>query len=260
MGLGMKASNLAQNHARQFGRAAVAPPEKTRRVQGVFDSVAAKYDVMNDAMSLGWHRVWKRIFTGMVGARDGMDVLDLAGGTGDITRAMHRMAPSARYTVCDLTPAMMEVGKKRLWNAGIAGVNWVQGDAADLPFDDGMFDRVVISFGLRNVTFLDRALTEARRVLRPGGKFYCLEFTTLPHAGAQKIYEVYNRVLIPQLGAMIAGDRASYDYLIESIARFPAAPDLCDMMRAAGFAAPDYRYLTGGIVAAHWGTNQPKLR
>jgi len=253
MGLEMKAANLTQKHAQSFGHAAVTPLEKTRRVRGVFENVAAKYDVMNDAMSLGWHRVWKRIFVGMIAVRDGMDVLDLAGGTGDITRAMHARAPGAHYTVCDLTPAMMDVGKKRLWNAGIAGVAWITGDAAALPFADNSFDRIVISFGLRNVTYLDRALAQAHRVLRPGGKFYCLEFTTLPHAGAQKIYELYNRVLIPQLGQMIAGDRASYDYLIESIARFPTAPDLAEMMRGTGFAAPQYRYLTGGIVAVHWG-------
>jgi len=257
MGLGMKAAHLTQKHAQSFGQAAVTPLEKTQRVRDVFENVAAKYDVMNDAMSLGWHRVWKRIFVGMIAARNGMDILDLAGGTGDITRAMHARAPDARYTVCDLTPAMMEVGKKRLWNVGIAGVNWVQGDAADLPFDDHSFDLVVISFGLRNVTYLDRALAQAHRVLRPGGKFYCLEFTTLPHAGAQKTYELYNRVLIPQLGQMIAGDRASYNYLIESIARFPAAPDLAEMMHAVGLTALQYKYLTGGIVVVHSGKKNP---
>lgn len=250
MGLDMK---NATSHAHSFGAASVAPPQKTRRVRGVFESVAQKYDVMNDAMSLGWHRVWKKIFVSMVGARDGMRVLDLAGGTGDITRAMHGHAPHAHYTVCDLTPAMMAVGKKRLWNAGIAGVEWVTGDAAALPFDDATFDRVVISFGLRNVTYLDKALHEARRVLRPGGRFYCLEFSTLPHAGAQRLYEAYNRFVIPQLGAAIAGDRASYDYLIESIARFPAAPELAAMMADAGFTAVDFKRLSGGIVAVHWG-------
>ncbi|HCM83084.1 MAG TPA: bifunctional demethylmenaquinone methyltransferase/2-methoxy-6-polyprenyl-1,4-benzoquinol methylase UbiE [Rhodospirillaceae bacterium] len=238
----------------QFGQQTVAAPmEKTRRVRGVFESVAAKYDLMNDVMSLGWHRLWKRIFVGMVSPQNGMDILDLAGGTGDITKLMHRPAPRANYTVCDLTPEMMAVGKKRLLNAGIANVNWIAGDAAQLPFKNNSFDRVVISFGLRNVTYLDRALAEIRRVLKPGGKFYCLEFTTLPHAGAQKIYETYNRVLIPQLGGMIAGNRASYDYLIESINRFPDALTLTDMMREAGFHAPQYRYLTGGIVAVHEG-------
>jgi demethylmenaquinone methyltransferase/2-methoxy-6-polyprenyl-1,4-benzoquinol methylase len=247
------AKNITSRHAQSFGRAAVAPAEKTARVRGVFDSVATKYDVMNDAMSLGWHRVWKHIFTAQIGAAGGMDILDLAGGTGDITRALHRRAPGAHYTVCDLTPAMMAVGKQRLWNAGITGVNWVVGDAADLPFKNNSFDRVVISFGLRNVTYLDKALAEARRVLRPGGKFFCLEFTTLPHAGAQRMYELYNQFLIPRLGEMIAGDRASYDYLIESIARFPSAPALEDMMTEAGFDGAVYQYLTGGIVAVHWG-------
>lgn len=248
-------TNASLKHSQSFGRQPVQPPEKTRRVRGVFESVAAKYDLMNDLMSLGWHRLWKRIFAEMVGPRGGMDILDLAGGTGDITRLMHRRAPRANYTVCDLTPEMMQVGKKRLLNAGIANVNWVAGDAAQLPFPDRSFDRVTISFGLRNVTYLDRALREAKRVLKTGGKFYCLEFTTLPHQGAQKIYEAYNRVLIPQLGQMIAGDKASYDYLIESIERFPDAPTLTGMMRDAGFRAPQYRYLTGGIVAVHWGTN-----
>jgi len=222
-------------------------------VRGVFENVARKYDLMNDAMSLGWHRVWKKLFVGRVAPRNGMEILDLAGGTGDITRLMHRRAPGAHYTVCDLTPDMMTVGKTRLLNAGIAGVEWVTGDAAALPFANEQFDRIVISFGLRNVTFLDRALREAYRTLKPGGEFWCLEFTTLPHAGAQKIYETYNRVLIPQLGQMIAQDRASYDYLIESIARFPDAPALADLMRAAGFAAPRYQYMTGGIVAVHSG-------
>ncbi len=253
----MKKSNLAENitsrHAQSFGRAAVAPAEKTQRVQGVFDSVAAKYDVMNDAMSLGWHRVWKHIFTAQIAAANGMDILDLAGGTGDITRALHARAPKANYTVCDLTPAMMAVGKQRLYNRGIAGVQWIQGDAAKLPFKNNSFDRVVMSFGLRNVTYLDRALSEIRRVLKPDGKFFCLEFTTLPHAGAQRVYELYNQFLIPRLGEMIAGDRASYDYLIESIARFPSAPDLAEMMRDTGFHAAKYQYLTGGIVAVHSG-------
>ena len=252
MGLAM-ANRTAQKHATEFGFQAVAPREKTGRVRGVFENVAQKYDLMNDAMSLGWHRLWKRIFVGTVAPRNGMDILDLAGGTGDITCAMHRHAPHAQYTVCDLTPEMMAVGKKRLLNQGIAGVEWVVGDAAALPFADSSFDLITISFGLRNVTYLDRALTEAYRTLKPGGKFYCLEFSTLPHDGAQKIYELYNRVLIPKLGEMIAGDRASYDYLIESIARFPAAPDLCAMMHEAGFTAPQFKYLTGGIVAVHWG-------
>lgn len=246
-------SSRAARHANEFGFAAVRPEEKTRRVRGVFENVAAKYDLMNDLMSLGWHRLWKRIFVGMVAPQNDMRILDLAGGTGDITRLMHRRAPLADFTVCDLTPEMMQVGKKRLLNAGIANVNWVTGDAAKLPFADNSFDRITISFGLRNVTFLDQALSEAMRVLAPGGKFYCLEFTTLPHQGAQKIYETYNRVLIPQLGQMIAGDRASYDYLIESINRFPDAPTLTEMMTEAGFTAPQHRYLTGGIVAVHQG-------
>lgn len=247
-------SSLAARHANEFGFTAVhSPEEKTRRVRGVFENVAAKYDLMNDLMSLGWHRLWKRIFVGMVQPQNDMCILDLAGGTGDITKLMHRRAPHAQYTVCDLTPEMMQVGKKRLLNCGITNVNWVTGDAAKLPFADNSFDRITISFGLRNVTHLDDALREAMRVLRPGGKFYCLEFTTLPHTGAQKIYETYNRVLIPQLGQMIAGDRASYDYLIESINRFPDAPTLTEMMHDAGFMAPQHRYLTGGIVAVHWG-------
>lgn len=250
----MGKNTIAQKHAAEFGRVAVVPPEKTARVRGVFHSVAAKYDVMNDLMSLGWHRVWKHIFVNMVGARDGMRVLDLAGGTGDITRAMHRRAPGAHYTVCDLTPAMMAIGKKRLWNTGITGVEWVQGDAADLPFESAQFDRVVISFGLRNVTYLDKALQEARRVLKPGGKFYCLEFSTIPNAPAQRMYELYNRMMIPALGEMIAGDRASYDYLIESIARFPAAPELAEMMREAGFTNVNFKRLSGGIVAVHAGS------
>jgi demethylmenaquinone methyltransferase/2-methoxy-6-polyprenyl-1,4-benzoquinol methylase len=249
----MQTKKLAEKHAHEFGFQSVAPDEKTGRVRDVFASVAQKYDLMNDLMSLGWHRLWKRIFVHAVGARDGMDVLDLAGGTGDITRLMHGRAPHARYTVCDLTPDMMAVGKDRLYNRGIAGVNWVVGDAAKLPFADSSFDRVVISFGLRNVTFLDKALREARRVLRPGGQFFCLEFTTLPHAAAQRLYETYNKILIPQLGEWIAGDRASYDYLIESINRFPAAPDLASMMQDAGFSQVGFRHLTGGIVAMHWG-------
>lgn len=253
MGLVMRKNNLATRHATEFGQQTVAPAEKTTRVRGVFDSIARKYDVMNDVMSLGWHRLWKHLLVGMIDAQNGMDILDLAGGTGDITRAMHQRAPDANYTVCDLTPAMMEVGKKRLWNKGITGVQWVTGDAAALPFKDNAFDRVVISFGLRNVTYLDRALREACRVLKPGGKFFCLEFTTLPHAGAQKIYETYNRILIPQMGEWIAKDRASYDYLIESIARFPDAPALAELMNDCGFKMTNYIYLTGGIVAVHQG-------
>ncbi len=248
-------SPLASRHSNEFGHTRVTPTEKTQRVQGVFQNIARNYDIMNDAMSLGLHRLWKRGFVTLVQPRAGEIILDVAGGTGDIARLMHTASHGAtNITVCDLTENMVRVGRDRLLDKnGITDIQWSVGNAENLPFPDHHFDVYTIAFGLRNVTHLDKALREARRVLKPTGRFYCLEFSRLPNAALQKLYSAYSHQLIPRLGQLIAKDKDSYQYLVESIERFPAPDALCNLMRAAGFTSAQYRQLSGGIVAVHWG-------
>ena len=219
-----------------FGYEAVGAGEKTGRVRGVFSSVAGKYDLMNDLMSLGIHRLWKRVLLRAIAPVAGEQILDVAGGTGDIALSiLKRTQGKARVTVCDLTPAMLTAGRARALDTGWRNaIEWVEGDAADLPFADRSFDAYNISFGLRNVARIDDALREAARVLKPGGRFTCLEFAPVEAKGLKEIYDLYSFTVLPWLGEKIAGDRASYQYLAESIRQFPAPDALAVRLERAG--------------------------
>ncbi|MDH3231144.1 MAG: class I SAM-dependent methyltransferase [Alphaproteobacteria bacterium] len=234
-----------------FGFREVPADEKARLVRDVFDSVASRYDLMNDLMSLGIHRLWKSEFIDMLRPRHNMHLLDVAGGTGDIAfRFLER--GGGRVTVCDLTEEMVTVGRNRAIDRGIVcGVDWIVGDAEALPIADTSVDAYSIAFGLRNVTRIDRALEEARRVLKPGGRFLCLEFSRLAWPWLEPLYDRYSFSVLPALGQWVVGDRESYEYLAESIRRFPAQDDLAARITAAGLAQVTYRNLSGGIAAIH---------
>jgi demethylmenaquinone methyltransferase / 2-methoxy-6-polyprenyl-1,4-benzoquinol methylase len=234
-----------------FGAEQVTPEEKTRRVAGVFSTVAPRYDVMNDLMSLGLHRVLKRISIEMSGARPGHRVLDLAGGTGDLTALYARtVGRSGRVVLADINAAMLVVGRDRLFDAGIANVSFSQADAEALPFPDDCFHCVSIGFGLRNVTDKDRALIEMQRVLRPGGRLVVLEFSKPTHPLIGSAYAAFQR-LWPPVGRLVTGEAAPYRYLVESIQRHPEQKVLKLMMCDAGFEDVAYENLLGGIVAIH---------
>jgi len=238
-----------------FGFERVAVSAKTERVRRVFESVADNYDVMNDLMSLGMHRLWKRYAVQVSGVKRGGAVLDLAGGTGDCARLyLDRVGATGDVTVCDINGAMLRRGRDRLLDAGrAAGLRFVQADAERLPFRDAGFDCVNIAFGLRNVTRREAALADMRRVLRWGGSAIILEFSrvTLPHLA--RLYERWSFEVIPALGELVAGDRDSYRYLVESIRMFPDQAALKTMMEAAGFGRVESFNLSGGIVAVHRG-------
>lgn len=238
-----------------FGFRDVPEADKAGLVRGVFTSVASKYDVMNDAMSLGVHRIWKDAMADWLAPRQGMEILDLAGGTGDIAfRMLKRMKGDGHVTVCDLTESMLVEGRKRAEATGFAdNLGWVTGDAMKLPFASGSFDAVTMAFGIRNVTRMEDCLSEIYRVLRPGGRFLCLEFSHIPEAGLQKLYDLYSFNVIPKLGKMIAGDADSYQYLVESIRNFPDQDTFVARIRAAGFGQVKYRNLSLGIAALHSG-------
>ena len=238
-----------------FGDRPVDAAEKPGLVRGVFDSVAQRYDLMNDLMSGGVHRLWKRTMIDRLVPKGGEHFLDVAGGTGDIAfRILERTGRAAHVTVCDLTPAMLEVGRDRAIDRGILdGIDWVTGDAENLPFESATMDGCTIAFGLRNVTHPDRALAEMQRVLKPGGRFLCLEFSHVVLPGLRDVYAAYSRAVLPTLGAIVARDRGSYEYLVESIRRFPAQETLAAMMRTAGFDLVSWRNLSGGIAALHVG-------
>lgn len=236
-----------------FGFASVPRGEKSRKVREVFDSVARRYDVMNDLMSLGVHRLWKREFVGMMDPRPGRMLLDLAGGTGDISFRW-RMAGGGPVLMTDINEQMLLVGRERAEARGlIGGISFAVTDAEALPLADRSVERVSIAFGLRNCTDKDRVLAEARRVLKPGGRFFCLEFSRLQVAVAQPLYERWSFAALPAIGERVAKDRASYQYLAESIRTFPDQETLAGMMRRAGLARVAYRNLTGGIAAIHSG-------
>lgn len=237
-----------------FGYRQVPEDAKAGMVHGVFSSVAAKYDLMNDVMSGGVHRLWKAAMMDWLAPRDGQRLLDVAGGTGDIAFRFLDRAPAAEAVVVDLTEAMLEAGRKRA-EAGLraAQLDWVVGDAMALPFPDNSFDRYTISFGIRNVTRIGDALAEAFRVLKPGGRIMVLEFSQLPVGGLQKLYDLYSFNVIPRMGAVIAGDRDSYQYLVESIRRFPDQDRFAAMIGEAGFGQVAYRNLTMGVAALHSG-------
>ena len=237
----------------------MAPAEKTERVRGVFTGVARRYDLMNDAMSAGMHRLWKGRFVRRVNPRPGERVLDMAGGTGDI--AFRLAAKGAAVTVADINPAMLEVGmeraaKKRIASGRETDTNaliWTEQNAETLTFGDGAFDAYTIAFGIRNVTDVPAALREAHRVLKRGGRFFCLEFSTTQWPGFAELYDLYSHRIVPRLGQAIAGDADSYRYLIESIRRFPDMPAFERMIRAAGFAQTRVEPIGGGLVAIHSG-------
>jgi len=239
-----------------FGYEEVSPEEKTRRVGGVFASVAAKYDVMNDAMSGGLHRVWKDVFVRRVKPRAGEAILDMAGGTGDIAFRLaqgRNGAPGAAITVADINPAMLEVGIERAAKRGIDGLVWSEANAEELPWPDRFFDAYTIAFGIRNVTDIPKALREAHRVLKRGGRFFCLEFSTSLWPGFADVYDAYSHHIVPKVGKAIAGDEESYRYLVESIRRFPSMDRFKAMIGEAGFVQTKVEPMLGGLVAIHSG-------
>ncbi|KHK89534.1 class I SAM-dependent methyltransferase [Novosphingobium malaysiense] len=234
-----------------FGYEEVSADEKEQRVGAVFSSVARKYDMMNDAMSAGMHRLWKDKFVRRVKPREGEHILDMAGGTGDIA---FRMAKSgALITVSDINQDMLDVGIDRAVQRGLDGLVWSRQNAEELTFPDRFFDAYTIAFGIRNVTHIDKALAEAFRVLKYGGRFFCLEFSTTEWPGFKEIYDGYSHKLVPKIGQMVAGDADSYRYLIESIRRFPPMPEFEAMIRKAGFKHTRVEPIMGGLVAIHSG-------
>jgi demethylmenaquinone methyltransferase/2-methoxy-6-polyprenyl-1,4-benzoquinol methylase len=236
-----------------FGYRRVETAEKPRLVRDIFERVAGRYDLMNDLMSGGIHRLWKAAMIDWLAPRPGQVLLDVAGGTGDIARRfLARAGGGARVVVCDLTPAMLAVGRDRAIDVGLVrGIDWVAGDAAALPLADRSVDAYTIAFGLRNVADIDRALSEARRVLRPGGRFLCLEFSHIVLPQLRQLYDLYSFRVLPWMGRIVAGDRDAYVYLVESIRRFPDQPALAERLAAAGLERASYRNLSGGIAALH---------
>ena len=234
-----------------FGYEDIDPSEKVEKVGAVFSSVARSYDVMNDAMSGGMHRLWKDRFVRRVKPRAGESILDMAGGTGDI--AFRMQSSGAFITVADINPDMLGVGMERSEKREIGGLAWSEQNAETLSFADRSFDAYTIAFGIRNVTHIDKALAEAHRVLRRGGRFYCLEFSTTLWPGFADVYDAYSHRVVPKIGKMLAGDEDSYRYLIESIRRFPDMARFKGMIKEAGFVRTAVEPMLGGLVAIHSG-------
>jgi len=234
-----------------FGYRDVAPEEKTKLVGTVFSSVAKNYDIMNDAMSGGMHRLWKDQFVRRVKPQPGEAILDMAGGTGDI--AFRMAAKGAHVTVSDINADMLAVGEDRAAKRGIKDLTWQVENAETLSFADRSFDAYTIAFGIRNVTDIPAALREARRVLKFGGRFFCLEFSTTTWPGFADVYDSYSHKLVPRIGKLLAKDEESYRYLIESIRRFPDMPTFAGMIEAAGFVQVKAEPILGGLVAIHSG-------
>ena len=233
-----------------FGQDSVDEAERERRIRGVFEAVARRYDLLNDLLSFGIHRHWKRVLVRLAAARDGQRIVDLAGGTGDVAA---RLAGPGRYvTVVDPSQPMMDVGRAR----GLAFVDWQLGSAEQMPLPDASVDTLTIAFGIRNVTQLDRALAEVRRVLKPGGRFLCLEFST-PAPWLRPLYDGFSRVVIPRLGGWVAGSPEAYHYLVDSIRRFPDQAALLRLIQEAGFDAVQHRNLSFGIACIHTGVRPP---
>ncbi len=240
---------MASTH---FGFETVPEDDKARRVRGVFDSVAPRYDLMNDLMSMGLHRAWKAYTVMVANLREGARVLDIAGGTGDLALAFAKKVGATGQVVhTDINEAMLRTGRDRLLDAGVA-VPTLVCDAEKLPFADGHFDAVSVAFGLRNMTHKDAALAEMNRVLKPGGKLLVLEFSKVARP-LEKVYDWYSFSVLPRLGKLVAGDDASYRYLAESIRMHPGQQELKAMMKKGGFGHVDYHNLTGGVVALHVG-------
>jgi demethylmenaquinone methyltransferase/2-methoxy-6-polyprenyl-1,4-benzoquinol methylase len=234
-----------------FGFEQVTPEEKTARVGGVFSSVAAKYDIMNDAMSGGMHRLWKDRFVRRLKPQPGEEILDMAGGTGDI--AFRIEACGASVTVADINQDMLDVGIERAMDRGIDTLVWSRQNAEELAYSARIFDAYTIAFGIRNVTHIDQALGEAFRVLKHGGRFFCLEFSTTEWPGFKEAYDLYSHRLVPRIGKAVTGDEDSYRYLVESIRRFPNMKQFEAMIRAAGFSNTRVEPIMGGLVAIHSG-------
>ncbi|MCG9721908.1 bifunctional demethylmenaquinone methyltransferase/2-methoxy-6-polyprenyl-1,4-benzoquinol methylase UbiE [Shewanella sp. Isolate7] len=243
------------SNSTHFGYKTVEAEKKADLVADVFHSVAAKYDIMNDVMSFGIHRLWKRFTIESAGARPGMKVLDLAGGTGDLTaKFSHIVGNTGQVTLADINDSMLKVGREKLRNRGVVGnVNYVQANAEALPFPDNHFDIITIAFGLRNVTDKDAAIRSMLRVLKPGGKLLILEFSKPQHDLMRKIYDIYSFKVLPKMGDIITQDAGSYEYLAESIRMHPDQETLKQMMVDAGFEQVEYTNMTDGIVALHKG-------
>jgi len=244
-----------EDRSTHFGFQTVDEDQKAGMVHEVFTNVASKYDIMNDVMSMGIHRAWKDAMMDWLAPRPNQHLLDVAGGTGDVAfRFLTRAGDSARATVLDMTAPMLEEGRKRAEAERQSDrLEWVVGDAMALPFEDNTFDVYTISFGIRNVTRIPDALAEAYRILKPGGRLMVLEFSQLPNAAMQKAYDLYSFNVIPKMGKVIAGDSESYQYLVESIRKFPDQETFATMIRAAGFEQVKYRNMTMGIAALHSG-------
>ncbi len=249
------ATSAVDELARSFGERPVDPAEKARLVREVFARVAERYDLMNDLMSAGVHRLWKEALIDWLYPRPGIRLLDLAGGTGDVAfRLLERLDGRATITLCDINPDMLGVGRDRAIDRGwLAEIDWIAGDAEALPFPARRFDAVTIAFGIRNVTRIDRALAEIRRVLKPGGRFLCLEFGRVVVPLLDRLYDAYSFSVVPLLGRVVAGDEESYRYLVESIRRFPDQPTFARLIAEAGFANVAWRNLSTGIAAIHSG-------
>ncbi len=248
-------ADAAPGDRTHFGYRDVDVAEKPALVRDVFASVAARYDLMNDLMSARIHRLWKEALLDWLAPRPGDRFLDLAGGTGDVTfRFLRRVRGEATATVCDLTPEMLAEGRRRADEEGVgAPIFWVGGDAMALPFADKTFDKATIAFGIRNVAEPAKALREIRRVLKPGGRFVCLEFSRVQPELLRRAYDLYSFQVIPRIGEIVANDRDSYQYLVESIRKFPDQETFADIMRVAGFDRVAYRNLTAGVAALHSG-------
>lgn len=250
-----KSDNKPDANTTHFGYQQVPVTEKVHRVAEVFNSVAHKYDLMNDLMSLGIHRLWKRYTIALSAVHAGQYVLDIAGGTGDLTRQFsERVGANGKIVLADINGAMLEVGRERLIDQGIVGnVFYVQANAETLPFPDNYFDCITIAFGLRNVTFKEKALASMYRVLKPGGRLLVLEFSKPRSTLLKSIYDAYSFNILPKLGKLVTGDAESYRYLVESIRMHPDQESLKKMILEAGFEDCIYHNLLGGIVALHRG-------
>ncbi len=247
-------ASRAEETTTHFGFDEVPAAEKGAKVQALFGRVAARYDLMNDLMSGGIHRLWKDAMIRRLAPRDGERFLDVAGGTGDIAFRIAKQAPQAQTMVLDLTPEMLAVGRDRALDQGLVdGLTWMAGDAQALPLPDRSVNAYTIAFGLRNVTDPGLALAEAYRVLKPGGRFVCLEFSQVILPVLDRLYDLYSFRVLPLLGAVVAQDRAGYQYLVESIRRFPPQAELAQMMQEQGFRRAQWRNLSGGIAALHYG-------
>lgn len=246
---------MSEEKTTDFGYQKVKPEEKAGRVAGVFHSVAARYDLMNDLMSGGVHRLWKRFTVELAGVRPGQQVLDIAGGTGDLSRAFaRRVGPGGLVILADINESMLKIGRDKLTDQGLAGnLSYVQADAQYLPFPDNHFDCISIAFGLRNVTDKDLALRSMLRVLKPGGRLLVLEFSKPLYPLLERAYDAYSFKLLPLMGKLVANDADSYRYLAESIRMHPDQDTLKAMMDKAGFVNTEYHNMTGGVVALHKG-------